>query len=626
MTVFKVYSLVMALVTMFGVLMLRYISGISVFYGTWGFFNSGLITVCAILLVILSIVLAVAYFITKPFDTVIKKIQKDGYEPNMEEKGSCLKCYKQLNVVTIGAVVVGFFIGQVVMVFLGFKKGDYSFETYTWLFQLLEATMFGAMTAIGTIYTMDYALARFREMLKIRSVENFKEHKGLRISNSISIVFAVSVLFIGVNVSAFSYGYHLFGNGNFQFGRLMTVFFMSCLFAVFPFAMVLRGLNVRMATTSKALTDISDHGDLSKRIDITMMDDFGSLITSINTTMGTLASMIRDLGLTTDDVWSSAEVIADNATEASSALGQMTVSLEKISDNSSKQNSLVLEADRNIVDLTGKVQDVKKYVEEQADTVHAIADSVTQLSNSIESVAETSKVAFETSEQLSVTSQQGVQSIENAVKAMDAIASASAAVIEKVKVIQDIAAQTNLLSMNAAIEAAHAGQFGQGFAVVASEVRSLAESSSESAKSIKTNITDMAEKIEQGVQVINSAGQYFRQIVEQVRKNEQLVSSITQNIEIQKKSAEKTQRSADGVSDVVSAITDLSKAQADSAQKIREFMQVVVDASNSTSEAVSEGIQATENLQVSIALVNQSTVGNKDSVSIIKKQVSHFKI
>ena len=244
----------------------------------------------------------------------------------------------------------------------------------------------------------------------------------------------------------------------------------------------------------------------------------------------------------------------------------------------------------------------------------------------IGSVAETAEKARASAEVLTLKSQEGRESIENAIATMIAIQKSSAEVPEFVAIIKNLASQTNLLSMNAAIEAAHAGQFGAGFAVVAEEVRNLAESSAKSARNIQQHIEEMIVTIDNGVETINSAGQSFNEISQKVEETANFVGEISAAMEEQKIGAAETQQATVTVVDAVHAVNELAATQTEDAQKVREFMRTVVQASESTLKAVQDGVIATMHLKESVHEVNDSATSNTQSVDVIEQQVGMFKL
>jgi len=605
---------------------LRYASLSFIYNDAARYFHSGFKVSLAVTLTLLLICVITAYFVCKPFDRIVKKIREENYEPTDLEKENCLLIYKRLNRVTIAAYMLGFFVGQIAVIASGVANGRYAFDVLKHSLVVIQALSFGAIAANAVINGLDTFFAKFRAMLKIQDFGNLQKIKISRISRSIVTTALISSFFMAANLICVIYGCYTnnIGSEALKKGVIAIVIVLSLSGSTFGYIII--GLNSRMKATEEALDLIAKKGDLTQRIDITVLDDFGSLTTSINTMMGKLSGMIRELSFKTGDVSEAADVISDSVTTASSALLQMSDTLHKINTNSSNQHELIQEADQNILRLTDSVENVKKHVIEQSEAVDNISASITQMSANITSVTSTAKKAEETSETLTATTQIGQQAIQNAVSTMKEIHDASEEVQNMVKMIQDIARETNLLSMNAAIEAAHAGEFGVGFAVVASEVRSLAESSGKNAKNVQDSINDMAKKIDAGVLAINSAGESFSNIARQVETNAQYVSTISAAMEEQNAGAIETQRSTMAVVENVKAVSNLAQEETKDAELVREFMKTVVNASDSTMNAVSESFSASEHLMNAINQVETSASENKGSVASIQQQVNQFSI
>ena len=128
---------------------------------------------------------------------------------------------------------------------------------------------------------------------------------------------------------------------------------------------------------------------------------------------------------------------------------------------------------------------------------------------------------------------------------MEEISEASKQISEIIKMIQSIAFQTNILALNAAVEAARAGEQGKGFAVVTSEVRSLAQSSQDSAKDITELINQVYEKINKANQIVGSQEQLFVGIKEQIEETADTIKSITEAAVEQKEGVAQVNRAVE---------------------------------------------------------------------------------
>jgi methyl-accepting chemotaxis protein len=164
----------------------------------------------------------------------------------------------------------------------------------------------------------------------------------------------------------------------------------------------------------------------------------------------------------------------------------------------------------------------------QAATVEEMSASVEHLSRAIHEINQNAGSARELAVRTSLLAKQGGDSVDQAIEAMNLIGKSSEQVSDIIQVISEIASQTNLLALNAAIEAARAGEHGLGFAVVADEVRKLAERSRTAAKEITALIKESTQRVSEGAQLSQKAGQSLKTIVQGVEETAASIAKIAQ--------------------------------------------------------------------------------------------------
>lgn len=572
------------------------------------------------------IICIIVFLVSRPFVNLFSKIQKENYKPTDADKHMALETYKKINIISVAGSVFGFVFGNMINAGIKMKTGVLPSEPARIGVVFFQSCNFGLIVSTFMVFAMNTTFAKFRRKLHIHILKN--EERGLSVSRSIFFLALSVVLFVGFNLFALGFGYVI----NFKSDSLgeyirrgLCIAIISAGSGVGIIIMVLVSLSSRIKK-SQGIIESLQTGTLKSRIDIEMIDDFGILVSDINKLIDTLSNMLNGLRNESNIVSDSANELTKIANNAKGSLDKMTAILGKIADEGEKQSAEISNSEKNISGLLESLKQVESNVIQSSDAMKESSSSICQMAENISSVAEMTKKADAVSVHLSNSCEKGSESLTSVSKQIMAINEASVQVKNIVGFLQGIARQTNLLAMNAAIEAAHAGEAGQGFAVVAEEVRSLANSSQDSTKKIHGYINEMVSQIELGVQSIEHTNVTFKEIEEGVKENAQLIQSITLAMEEQQQGAQDNLNSTQNVSEGTGRIKELVVSQNQIANSVGSSMEKTVLSTNVMLDAIKEGAAASDQMGDVIERIGFMVKANKDAVETMAEQMKTFAI
>ncbi|MCC6780321.1 MAG: hypothetical protein IT537_27410 [Hyphomicrobiales bacterium] len=228
-------------------------------------------------------------------------------------------------------------------------------------------------------------------------------------------------------------------------------------------------------------------------------------------------------------------------------------------------------------EISTSTTDLSQRTEEQAASLEETSASMEEISSTVKKNAENALQANQSASSAREVADRGGQVAAKAVAAMTRIEESSRKISDIIGVIDEIARQTNLLALNAAVEAARAGEAGRGFAVVASEVRSLAQRSSQAAKDIKGLITSSNGQVQEGVNLVNEAGQALGGIVESIKTVAAIVSDIASASAEQATGIEEVNKALNQMDEVTQQNSALVEENAATAKTLEQQAQSMDD-------------------------------------------------
>ena len=368
------------------------------------------------------------------------------------------------------------------------------------------------------------------------------------------------------------------------------------------------------------------HGDFTVRLPISGNDEITDMFEYFNETIEKIGISIQSVGINSNTMEEIGNELASNMTETAGAINQISANINGVKQQAMTQAASVTETAATVEEIVRTIKQLNNSIETQAASVAQSSSSVEEMVANIASIGQTLGKTDEVIKSLTTATGDGKATLVTSNTVTQKIAEESGSLMEASSVIQHIASQTNLLAMNAAIEAAHAGEAGKGFAVVADEIRKLAEESSTQGKAITTTLKMLSGEIETLSASSKTVEAKFNAIFSLAEQVKEMSASLTEAMREQENGSKEVLTAIKSINTVTIEVQAGSEEMLKGGEGVAEKMQKLDDLTRIITESMNEMASGAVQINNAVQEVSEITQKNKQSIENLAEEVSKFKV
>ena len=380
-------------------------------------------------------------------------------------------------------------------------------------------------------------------------------------------------------------------------------------------------------TVVSALRDIAHgEGDLTVRLPVTGNDEITDMSEYFNETIAKIGASIQQVGVNSNVMEEIGAELASNMTETASAVNQISANIDGVKQQAMTQAASVTETAATVEEIVRTIKQLNNSIETQAASVAQSSSSVEQMVANIASIGQTLGKTDDVIKNLTTATGDGKATLVTSNTVTQKIAEESGSLMEASSVIQHIASQTNLLAMNAAIEAAHAGEAGKGFAVVADEIRKLAEESSTQGKTITTTLKTLSGEIETLSASSKTVEEKFNAIFNLAEQVKDMSNRLTEAMREQENGSREVLTAIKSINTVTVEVQAGSEEMLKGGEGVAVEMRKLDDLTRVITESMNEMASGAVQISNAVQEVNEISQKNKRSIESLAEEVGKFKV
>ncbi len=548
-----------------------------------------------------------------------KILNYDGTENTYAESASYAKKLQQATVPM--EVVAVFVILPIIQIYVH-GKGEVSFNPFA--IALVAFGTSGIFACLAdVIFTQEFE--RWIEFIPLKEeycASNIRR-RGIMLAsfNYWGILGVISGIILGYKGEAIN------GSTHFLLTHLLPNFIILTAAALFTTHYQFSGFRRRVFRLRDAVV-LAAKGDYAsiEHCKVSTRDGFGIIATALNDFVEQTKTLIGGIKETTVSSGQAASRVKVQTEQTSSIISKITDITDLLLDGITKEAEGIEKVNVKTEDISQAIGKLNTDIERQSDAVDKSSNSIAQMVENIRSVTNILSQNATVVGNLSNAASDGRKKIADAVSASDKILKESATLLDASNVIQNLASQTNLLSMNAAIEASHAGEAGRGFSVVAGEIRKLAEDSDKQGKMITQSLTALQESIHAITSATLQVQAQFNTIynlTNEVRNKESIIKSA---MDEQAESSGQVLEAVQEITGITVSVKNGSKLMLSSSDEIVKDMNMLAEQTEEFGMTISDVVSNGQEINSTVQNIKEASLQNGDIIANLGQRVERFKL
>jgi len=376
----------------------------------------------------------------------------------------------------------------------------------------------------------------------------------------------------------------------------------------------------------QALDHISVDWDLTKKLNLHRRDEIGTLGEFFNMTFEKMRTLLLDIKEKTISLSDTGSELTSFMTITKDDIDKINVNIQRMRGEVLSQSDVVHSSSTSMEKVINEIDELDKNITIQANSVAQSSSAIEEMLANIESVTKTLVKNTANINSLAKSSEEGRLDLQKVSTDIQEIAQESEGLLQINSVMNSIAAQTNLLSMNAAIEAAHAGAAGMGFAVVADEIRKLAENSGKQSKTISTVLKKIKAMIDAITKSTSIVQERFKNIEEEIQTVSNQETQIRNAMEEQSEGSRQILEAVTQLNTVTSDVRKSSSGMITESKEVLNQSTSLRTVTNQIAEDMDKMTKNADEISSAFTRVHEINDANNENIDTLRKGISQFKV